>query len=131
MLVKVHKLKETALDWAAAQAMGINVTICTPNKYPNVLRGTGYIYQNWAPSGDAYQCAYIIDAKKISVVYHELASANDSTPNIWRAYIDPTRTGCVGTNRSQAALRALVADHFGTCEINVPDELVCREDLCE
>jgi hypothetical protein len=131
MLVKIHKLKETALDWAAAQAMGIQVTICMPNKYPNVLRVTGYISQNWAPSGDAYQCAHIIDAKKISVVYHELASANDSTPTLWSAYIDPTRMGCVGVNRSQADLRALVASHFGTDEVNVPDELVCREDLCE
>lgn len=137
MFVQIGKLKESALDWAAAKAMGVEVTLCMPNKYPHVLRVTSHVSTNWSPSCDVYQCACIIDAKKISANY-----VKDSTyPEKWVAHTpeaeERSRTDSGdpgfqrGADRAQAVLRALVYQHFGTVEINVPDDLVCREDLCD
>lgn len=128
MFVQIGKLKESALDWAAAKAMGVEVTLCMPNKYPHVLRVTSNVSTNWSPSCDVYQCYCIIDAKKISTIYHPKMELREGVIGAWAAFTD--KFSAFGEDRAQAVLRALVGKHFGK-GVNVPDELVCREDLCD
>ena len=127
MLVQLNKLKGSALDWAAAQALKIQVTICTPNEYPHLVRYTADISTSWSPSSNASQCAYIIDAKKISTVYQPNMELTGGVTGAWAAFTDKFST--FGGDRPQAVLRALVGEHFGTF-LNIPDELLDRSDLC-
>lgn len=114
-IIKTKDLTGTALDWAVAEAQGVQISVVLPNDYPHVLRfKNGNRWENYHPSTNWEQGGAIIQREMLGIMPISDAS--------WRAG-DVDGANGFGLTPLEAAMRCHVAAQAGE-EVDIPEEVL-------
>mgnify|MGYP006274978187 CR=1 FL=1 len=113
--MKTSELKDLALDWAAAKAMGVDVEL----NHGEVVAWKTVAFEEfrfvWKPSTSWLQGGAIIERERITIDARQHGA-------LWVAYSQRVNDdGITGNTPLIAAMRCFVASKLGN-EVDLPDE---------